>query len=147
MSAQDVAKLREETGAGILDCKKALEEAGGDLAKAKELIAVKGLIKAEKKSDRDTGAGHIEAYVHSGRVGVLVEIHAETDFVTRNESFKEAAKNIAMHIVASAPTSVEDLLTQPYLHDPNINIEAYLKSIIAKVGENVKISRFTRYEL
>ncbi|PIR86986.1 MAG: translation elongation factor Ts [Candidatus Harrisonbacteria bacterium CG10_big_fil_rev_8_21_14_0_10_49_15] len=147
MSAQDVAKLRQETGAGILDCKKALEEAAGDFAKAREIITVKGLLKADKKGDRETGAGHLEAYIHGGRVGVLLEIRAETDFVTRNESFKDCARNVAMHIAAVAPESIEDLLTQPYVREPDINVEAYIKNTIAKVGENIQVSRFTRYEV
>jgi elongation factor Ts len=147
MSVQDVAKLREETGAGMLDVKKALDAAGGDYEKAKAAIMASGLAKAASKGDRVAGAGHLESYIHGGRIGVLLEIHAETDFVTRGEKFREAAKNIAMQISATAPETVEQLLAQPYLRDESMTIEQYIKSVIAQVGENVKVSRFARFQL
>ncbi len=147
MAAQDVAKLREETGAGLMDAKRALDAAGGDLEKAKAALMAAGAAKADKKGDRVTGAGHFEAYIHSGRIAVLLEIYAETDFVTRGEVFREAAKNIAMQISATAPATVEELLAQPYLRDDKMTIQEYLKSVIVKVGENIKINRFTRYQL
>jgi len=147
MSVQDVAKLREETGAGMLDVKKALDAAGGDYEKAKAAIMASGLAKAEKKGERVAGAGHLESYIHSGRIGVLLEIYAETDFVTRGEKFREAAKNIAMQISATAPETVEQLLAQPYLRDESMTVEQYVKSVIAVVGENVRISRFARFQI
>jgi elongation factor Ts len=147
MGVQDIARLREETGAGMLDVKKALDNAGGDYEKAKEAIMASGLAKAEKKGDRVAGAGHLESYIHAGRIGVLLEIHAETDFVTRGEKFREASKNIAMQISATAPETVEQLLAQPYLRDESMTIEQYIKSVIAQVGENVKVSRFARFQL
>lgn len=147
MSAQDVAKLREETGAAMMDAKRALDAAGGDITKAKEALLAAGIAKADKKGDRVAGAGYLETYIHAGRIGVLLEIFAETDFVTRSEDFRTAAKNIAMQISATAPETVEALMTQPYLRDDTMTIEKYLKSVIAKVGENIKISRFTRYQL
>jgi len=143
----DVKKLREETGAGVLDCKKALDEANGDYGTALELIKAKGVAKADKKSDREIGAGHLEAYLHGGRIGVLLELGAETDFVTKSEGFREAAKNIAMQIAAMNPDSIEALLEQEYFIDPSLNIQEYIKSVIAKVGENIKVARFTRYEV
>jgi elongation factor Ts len=147
MNAGDVSKLREETGAGIMDCKRALTEAAGDFEKAKQILMAQGAAKADKKGDRATGAGHLEAYIHGGRVGVLLEVQAETDFVTRSEPFREAAKNLAMQIAATAPESVESFLKEPYMRDDQMTIEAYLKSVIAKVGENMKIVRFTRYQV
>jgi len=147
MSAQDVQKLREVTGAGIMECKRALDETGGDLEKAKEIIVKSGIAKAGKKGDRVAGAGYFEAYVHSGRVGVLLQIHAETDFVTKSDEFREGAKNIAMHIAATAPENVQSLLTQPFVRDASQTVEQYIKTIIAKVGENIQVARFTRYEL
>ena len=147
MSSSDVQKLREETGAGIMDCKRALDSAGGDYKKALEILAEQGITKADKKGDRQISAGHLEAYIHGGRVGVLLEVGAETDFVTRSEPFREFAKNVAMHIAAAAPETVEELLKQPYIRDASMTIENYCKSIIAKVGENIKIARFTRYQI
>lgn len=147
MGAVDVAKLREETGAGILDCKKALDEAGGDFEKAKAILQEKGIASAAKKADREIGASLIEAYVHDGRIGVLLELGAETDFVTRNEEFKSAAHNLALQIAATpAVQTVEELLTQPYMFDESLTVEEYLKSLIGKIGENIQIRRFTKYE-
>jgi elongation factor Ts len=147
MSAQDVAKLREETGAGMMDVKRALDSVGGDYEKAKAALLASGLAKADKKGDRIAGAGYLEAYIHGGRIAVLLEIFAETDFVTRSEDFRAAAHNVAMQISATAPETTEALLAQPYLRDESITVEQYLKTVIAKVGENIRISRFTRYQL
>ena len=147
MSSLDVQKLREETGAGIMDCKRALEEAKGDYNLAKEIIFKKGIAKAEKKADRAMGAGVLETYIHNGRVGVLLELRCETDFVGRSEPVKELAKNLALQIASMAPENVEDLLKQPYVKDPNITVENLLKNTIAKVGENMKIERFARYQI
>jgi len=147
MSAADVAKLREETGAGLMDVKRALDGAGGDMDKARAALLAAGLAKAEKKGSRVAGAGYLESYLHAGRIGVLLEIFAETDFVTRSEDFRGAAKNIAMQISATAPETVEALLAQPYLRDETLTVEQYLKGVIAKVGENIRVSRFTRYQI
>lgn len=146
-SAADVAKLREETGAGIMDAKKALTQANGDYAKAIEVLKAQGQLKADKKGDRETGAGHLETYIHGGRVGVLLEVRAETDFVTRSEPFRELAKNVALQIAAAAPETVDDLLKQPYIKDDAMTVENLLKATIAKVGENMKIVRFARYQV
>jgi elongation factor Ts len=147
MSAAEVAKLREETGAGLMDAKRALDAAAGDFEKAKKALIEQGITKAGKKSDRVAGAGHLEAYIHSGRIGVLLQIHAESDFVTRGEAFREAAKNIAMQISATAPETVEALLAQPYLRDDSMTVEQYIKTIISKVGENIQIAKFARYQV
>ena len=107
-SAQDVKTLREKTGAGIMDCKKSLEEANGDMKKAEELVKARGLAKAEKKADRETKEGFIGSYVHTnGKIGVLVELLCETDFVGRSKEFQQLAKKIAMHISVSEAKDVE----------------------------------------
>lgn len=142
-----VVQLREETGAGIMDCKRALEEAGGDFDKAKQIIMNNSVSKAAKKADRETAAGLLESYIHSGRVGVLLELRMETDFVAHSEVVKQLAKDIALQIASMAPESVDDLLKQPFVKDQDITIEALLKNTIAKVGENMKIARFARYQV
>lgn len=147
MSAADVSKLREETGAGILDCKKALDEAKGDFVKAKEILQAKGIANAAKKADRETGVSLIDAYIHDGRIGVLLQMGAETDFVTRNEDFKTGTHNIALHIAAMPKVeTVEELLAQDYMLDPSLTVADYVKSLIGKIGENIQIIRFTRYD-
>jgi len=147
-SMSDVKKLREETGARVLDCKKAMDEAQGDYEKAKEIVAAKDLARAEKKADRVTQEGYIASYVHNtGKVAAMVEVLCETDFVAKNETFQEMARNIAMHVVAMSPENVEELLEQDYVKDPSTKIETYVKSVSGKIGENMKVSRFVRYEL
>ena len=142
-----IQKLREETGAGVMECKRALEEANGDLNLAKEIIAKRGLAKAEKKSDRATGAGLLEAYIHNGRIGVLLELRSETDFVARSEPVKALVHDLALHISALGPESVEDLLKQPYAKDESKTVEEVIKGVIAKVGENLRVARFVRYQV
>lgn len=143
----DIQKLREITGAGVMECKRALEEANGDFEKAKAVIFERGLAKAEKKSDRSTGAGVLETYVHNGRVGVMLELKCETDFVARNEMFKELAHNLAMHIAAMDPQTVEELASQNYVKDESITVDDFIKDYISKIGENIKVGKFCRYEI
>ncbi len=193
VDAKLVKKLRELTGAGMLDCKKALEETGGDIEAAVELLRKKGIAKAAKKAGRETKEGLIHAYIHAGgRIGVLLELNCETDFVARNELFKELANELAMQIAAMRPRWVkrEDvpkeiiekegeiareaalaegkpehiaekiaegklekffkevcLLEQPYIKDDKKTVEELIKEYIAKIGENIQVRRFTRYEL
>lgn len=192
ISAQDIKSLRDSTGAGMMDAKVALEEAKGDMTKAAELLRVKGIAKAEKKSDRDASAGVVEAYVHGGKIGVLVEINSETDFVARTEDFQAFAHDVAMHIAASnplyldresVPAEVIDkekqlitdelassgkpaehmdkivegklgkfysevcLLEQAFVKDPDQTIDQLRTNLVAKIGENIVIRRFTRMEL
>ena len=147
MSTEDVKKLRSDTGAGIMDIKKALDEAGGDTDKAKEIIREKGLIKATKRSGRDTGAGVLESYVHNNRVGVLLELRCETDFVARSEPFRELAHELAMQVAAMLSENVEELMSQSYIKDDSQTVEQLVKGVIAKTGENIEIARFCRYEL
>jgi elongation factor Ts len=147
-SAADIKRLREETGAGMMDCKKALDEAGGDMDKARELVAARGLAKAEKKADRETTEGYIASYVHmNNRVAALVEVRCETDFVARNEEFQTMARNVAMQVVSMNPDDVADLLEQDFVKDPSMTIEGLLKATSGKIGEKFEISRFVRYEV
>lgn len=142
-----IKQLREETGAGIADCRKALEESEGDMAKAKEVLKKRGLDKAGEKSDRETGAGVVETYSHGGRVGVLVELLCETDFVAKTEDFKTLAHEIALQIASMNPENVEELLAQDYVRDPGQKIEDLIKGTIGKLGENIKVGRFNRIAL
>ncbi len=143
----DVKKLRDMTGAGVMDCKQALAEAKGDFDKAFQIVRERGVLIAEKKSERKTGAGILESYIHLNRVGVLLELRTETDFVARSEPFKTLAHEVAMQITASAPDNVDALLSQPYIKDETITVHDLVKQTIAKVKENVKIERFVRYEI
>ncbi len=142
-----ISRLREETGFSVMDIKKALDEAKGNEAKAKEILKEKGKMALEKRSAREAKAGLIEAYVHGGKIGVLVEVNCETDFVARNEDFKAFAHEIALQISSMKPASVEELLEQPYVRDGDKAVKDLLTDIVQKIGENIKISRFTRYEL
>ncbi|KUK81656.1 MAG: Elongation factor T [Pelotomaculum thermopropionicum] len=193
VSASLVKELRERTGAGMMDCKKALTETGGDLEKASEYLREKGLAAAAKKAGRIAAEGRVEAYIHgAGRIGVLVEINCETDFVAKTDEFKNFTKDIAMQIAASKPDFVrrEDmpadfiakereilraqalnegkpekivekmvdgrlekyykevcLLEQPFIKDPDITVGQLLTEKISKIGENITVRRFTRYEM
>ncbi len=197
VSASDVKLLREKTGAGMMECKKALAESAGDMEKAIEHLRKKGLADAAKRAGRATAEGLVHAYVHpGGKIGVMVEVNCETDFVARNELFQEFVRNVSMHIAAAAPqwTRREEvpapviakereviaaqvmeenkakpkppavvekivdgklskffqtfvLLEQSYVKEPEITIEAYLKQVIAKLGENMGIRRFVRFQL
>ncbi|MGC9610876.1 MAG: translation elongation factor Ts [Minisyncoccia bacterium] len=142
-----IVKLREMTGAGVMECKRALEKAGGDFDKAVEFIHEAGLLKAESKKERKTGAGLLISYIHNERVGVLLEMRAETDFVVRSDPFKELSHSIVMQIAAMNPVSVEELLKQPFIKNESQTISDLVKGTTAKVGENIKVEKFCRYEL
>ena len=129
-----------------MDCRKALIEANGDVDAAVKIIHEKGLAKVEKRADRETGAGLVLSYVHNERIGVLVRLSAETDFVVRSEPFKALAHDLAMHIAAAAPKDVEELLAQPYIKDESRTIKDLVGEVIAKVGENVAVGEFYRIE-
>ena len=190
---EKIKQLREETAAGMMDVKRALEESNGDMAGARRVLRERGQAIAAKKSGRETNQGLIEAYIHfNGRVGVLVEVNCETDFVARTPEFKEFARNVALHVASMMPlcvapedipadaleeerqvaekqaaqmgkpeeitrrivegrvkkwTSEQALLTQPYVKDPDKTVGDLLQETIQKVGENVVVRRFTRYEL
>jgi elongation factor Ts len=144
----DVKRLREETGAGVMDCKRALDEAKGNFEKAKTLIKERGLAKAKEKADRDAREGVVEAYVHAGgRIGAMVELSSETDFVARNPDFKELAREIAMQVAAMDPKDVDQLLGQAYIRDASKTIGELVTGIASTTGENVRVKRFKRFEL
>lgn len=193
ITAQLVKELREKTGVGMMDCKKALAESGGDMEKAVEFLRKKGLATAQKRAGRATSEGIVQSYIHmGGKIGVLVEVNCESDFVAKNEDFQGFAKNIAMHIAATNPVGIapEDvpadvvakemeiyrgqaqemgkpekmldkiaegkmvkffkdncLLNQPYVRDPNLTILDLLNETIAKIGENISIRRFARFQI
>lgn len=192
ITAQMVKDLREKTGAGMMACKAALAESSGDMDEAIEILRKKGAADLQKKADRAANEGYIDAYIHGGRIGVLIEVNCETDFVAKNEDFKQFVHDLAMQVAALKPmyVSSEDvpqnlidkemeiymeaarkegkpekileqiaqgklskffeeicLLDQKFVKNPDITITDYLHDIAAKIGENIKIRRFTRYEL
>lgn len=142
-----IKQLREETGAGIADCREALEETKGNLEEAKKVLHKKGLDKAGGKSDRETGAGLVEAYSHNGKIGVLVQVQCETDFVAKTDDFKNLAHDLALQIASMNPTDVEDLMQQDYIRDTSMKIEDLVKTTISKLGENIKVASFSRIAL
>jgi elongation factor Ts len=145
---KDVQRLRSESGAGVMDCKRALEETGGDYAKALALIKERGIQSVAKKSERDAKEGVIASYVHSNRrVGALVELASETDFVSRGEDFQKLAQEIAMQVAAMQPASVDELLEQPYIRDASKKIKDLVTDVAASTKENVHVRRIQRFEL
>jgi len=148
ISIDQIKKLRAKTQAGIADCRKALEETGGDFKKAQELLKSWGMDKAAKKAERAVGAGLVETYIHTdGRIGAMVEINCETDFVARTDEFKNLAHEVAMQVAAMDPADAQELLKQEYIRDSSKTIDQLVKETIAKVGENIVIKRFMRFEL
>ncbi len=140
-------KLRAETSAGVSDCRQALEDAAGDYEKAKKLVMERSTAKAEKKADRQTGSGLVESYVHGGRVGVVVELRCETDFVARTDEFKHLAHEVALQVAAMNPKDAKELLESAYIRDPKLTIGALVKQTIGKLGENITLGRFSRLAL
>lgn len=193
ISAQMVKELRGKSGAGIMDCKQALKECDGDVEKAMDFLRKKGLATAKKRAGREVSEGRIESYIHmGGKIGVLVEVNCETDFVAKNEDFIEFCKGLAMHIAASGPDAIvpEDLpkelcdrerkvyedqvremgkpeniidkivegkmekfykdsclLTQPFVKDPKLSIQDVINELVAKIGENIVVKRFSRFQI
>ena len=144
----DIKKLRKKTGAGIADCRKALDEAGGDFDRAQELLKSWGIDKAAKKAGRAVGAGLVETYIHAdSRIGAMIEVNCETDFVARTNEFKNLAHELSMQVAAMDPSTVEELLRQEYIRDSSKTVEELVREIIAKVGENIVVKRFMRFEL
>lgn len=139
-----IKKLREETGAGVMDAKKALASAGGDVAKAKEILKRQGAVLAGKKGERQTSAGIVEAYSHMDKIGAVVEVLCETDFVARNSEFKELAHDLALQVAAYEGNDVEGLLKQEYIKEPSLTVKDLIDGKIAKLGENIRIGRFMR---
>jgi len=147
ISVDLIKQLREKTGAGVADCRAALAESSGDLKKAEEILKKRGFERAAKKADRATNSGLVESYIHQGRVGVLVELLCETDFVARTDEFKNLAHELAMQVASMNPKDSSALLKQEYIRDPQKTISDLVKEIIAKLGENITIGRFQRFEL
>ncbi len=148
ISIEQIKSLREQTGLSMADVKKALTEAGGDDAKALELLAARGGAIAAKKAGRELKAGVVDAYVHSNKLaGAMVELRCETDFVARTEEFVALAHDIAMHATAMKPASVEELLEQPFIKDPNQTVGAFLTASIAKIGENIQVGRVDTFTI
>ena len=164
VSVQDVKRLREETGAGVMDAKRALDQAAGDFDRARSLLREEGVASAAKRADRTTGEGVIESYIHAGgRIGVLVELNSETDFVARTEQFRDLAHDVALQVAAMNPDALtvddvpEDvpesereqraLLTQPFIKDSGKTIQQLVEDTISATGENIRISRFIRFEI
>jgi len=163
ISTEMVKELRDQSGAGIMDCRNTLITVEGNLEKAIQVLKEKGLLKAEKKSERETAQGVVEAYIHTGgRIGAMVELNCETDFVARTEEFKELAHNLAMQVAAQSPLFVTEeeipegadmepevncLLLQPYIKDPSKIVRDMIVETVAKLGENIRVGRFVRLEL
>ena len=148
ITADQIRKLREETGAPISRAKKVLEELNGDVKKATKILRQEGFEKTEKRADRQTGEGIIATYVHhSGKLGVMVELLCETDFVARNEVFQQLGKDLAMQVSFSGAKTAEELMDQEFIKDSSQKMSDLVKSVIAKTGENIRIGRISRIEL
>ena len=163
ITATQVKELRDRTGAGVMDAKRALEATGGDIAKAEKALAEKGLASAAKKAGRATSEGVIASYIHSGsRIGSMVELNCESDFVARTPEFSGLARNLAMQIAAMSPRFIdrarvpddagqvkdeELLMEQAYIRDASKKVEDLVKETIARVGENIQVRRFSRFAL
>lgn len=163
ITASMVKELREKTSAGVMDCRRALEEAGGDVAKAAEILKERGVALAEKRAGRVASQGTIDTYIHAGgRIGAMVEVNCETDFVARLPEFKALAHDIAMQVAATNPKYVRleevpegseeepaevVLMEQPFIKDPGRKIRDIMHDMIAKTGENIQMRRFVRFEL
>ena len=147
VTASQVKDLREKTGAGMMDCKKVLTETDGDMEKAIELLRERGIAKAAKKSGRVAAEGIVDAYIsEDGKVGAIVEVNSETDFVAKNEDFKNFVMNVAKQVVEKQPKDVEDLLAQDSIEVPGKTVNEVLVDKIATIGENMNIRRFVRFE-
>lgn len=141
-------KLRDETAASVADCRRALDESNGDYAKALFWLKKKSVEIAAKKASRETSQGIVDAYIHQGgKVGVLLEVLCETDFVAKTDDFRHLARELGMQIAAMNPKDVDELLKQEYIRDGSQTIEQLMKSVIGKLGENITIKRFVRFEI
>ena len=163
ISTADVAALRERTGAGVMDCKRALEEAEGDAEKAVAVLRSRGIALAENRAHRETSQGLVECYIHAGgRIGAMVEVNCETDFVARTDAFKLLAHDLAMQVAATHPVSVTEqdlpsgaegdpdelcLLRQRFIKDDSRTVDDVVRDVISQTGENIRVSRFARFEL
>ena len=160
VTIDQIKELRAETGAGVMDCRQALTEANGDMEQARLVLREKGVATASKRAERATGQGLIHSYIHGGRIGVLVDLRCETDFVAKTEPFKELAHDIAMQIASMNPPAIDAdnlpadadddaiaLLDQDFIRDPGRTINDRINDVIASIGEKIEVARFTRYEM
>ncbi len=148
VTTEQIKDLRQSTGMSVMQCKKALESAGGNKEKAIEHLKEQGVKVADKKSDRELKSGIVSAYVHNNdSIGVLLELACETDFVARNEEFKSLAFELAMQVAACDPSEVEVLMSQPYIKEPDKTVSDLIKDSVQKFGERIEISRMTRFEV
>ena len=146
-STDDIKKLREQTSAGVLDIKEALDQAKGDVDAALKILKERGASIAAKKASRATGQGLIETYTHMGRVGAMVEVNCETDFVARNTEFKELAHELVLQVASLDSDKLEDLLAMELIKEPSKTVQELITEKIAKLGENIRVRRFCRYVL
>jgi elongation factor Ts len=147
-TVEEIKALRDETGLSIMECQKALNEAGGDKAKAIEILKSKGASVAAKKGDRTLGAGAVVSYIHAtGTIGTMLELMCETDFVAKNPEFKAVGNDIAMHIAAMNPADIGELLAQPFIKDPGQTIGDLVNGAIQKFGERTEIGKFVRFSI
>jgi len=162
ITTEQIKELRERSGAGIMECKRALEASDGDLERALHYLAERGIATAEKKANRVTAQGLLDCYIHAGRIGAIVEVNCETDFVARTPEFQTLVHDIAMQVVASNPLVVSEdelpegaegdrselvLLNQPYIRDESKTVRQLINETIGKTGENIQVKRFVRFEL
>lgn len=148
VNLKDIHKLRNLTQAGIMDCRKSLEKSGGDFNKAKKFLLQKGAEIAAAKANRETGAGTIGSYVHNnGEVAALVKLTCETDFVSRNEEFRQLAHELAMQVASMKPKDVRELLKQEYIRDSSKTINDLINKAVGKIKENIKIDKFIRFQI
>ena len=163
VTVEDIKALRDITGAGVMDSKKALEEAEGDLKRAEDILRQQGIASAAKKANRATNQGVIESYIHSGgRIGAMVEVNCETDFVARTDDFQALANNLAMQVAAMSPTYVDEsdvpedreadsaqdcLMQQPFIREPSRTVQDMVNETVGKLGENIRVRRFKRFSL
>ena len=148
ISAEAVKELRDKTGISMMECKKALEEAQGDMAKAMEILGARAEAQMAKKADRTLGAGTVGSYVHgNGQVGAMLVLSCETDFVSKNEEFVALARELAMHVSAMMPTDVEELMAQPFIKNPEKTVSQLVSDATQKFGERTEITSFGRYSV
>ena len=144
----DIKQLRDDTSMSVIDCKNALEEAGGDMEKARELLRSRGAEIAKKKQEREAGEGIVDVYLHpTGKTGVLLDVRCETDFVAKSSDFKDLVHEVSLQIAAMDPADVEELLAQEYVKDNSKTVQSLLQEYIAKLGENIVVKRFARYHI
>lgn len=148
ITTEEIKALRDETGLSVMQCREALEEAGGDKSRAIDILKKRGGEIAAKKSSRELGSGVVASYIHAGdRIGVMVELLCETDFVSKNPEFRSVAREIGMHIAAMNPGSWEELLEQPFIKDQSLKISDIINNTVQKFGERTELGRFVRFSL